>query len=292
MSDSWTGFRHTGFNSPITEFAILLVGNKDGRHASLGTGVIVGPYIAITARHVIDEYIRQFEGRDLLCEQSFNTTFGLQAMQFLNNGTEGSAWNVRQIYLPRDNDIAFLFLVPGQLTKPGYVWRKLKLQLLPPPVGTRIAAFGYHSSSAEDGPDAVTVSTNPYSSYGYVEEIHQVQRDSVFLNFACFRTDARFDPAMSGGPVITSDGVLCGIICSNLPPEGGAEAAGHTSYVSTLWSCMTTRVGFPIKDQPAESYFAMELVSRNILDAVDKERVEIISLSPHQIQVRLRNSPS
>ncbi|WP_454642952.1 S1 family peptidase [Bradyrhizobium liaoningense] len=291
MSDNWTGFKHTGFDSPVTEIAILLVGTKD-RHASLGTGVIIGPHIAITARHVVDEYLKQFEGREIAYEKSFGTTFSLMAIQFLDNGAQGSAWDVRQVYLSKDNDIAFLFLMHGTMTKPGYIWKKLKLQLLAPPVGTRIAAFGYHSSSVEEDQDSVVLTTNPYSSYGLVEEIHLLERDSGFLNFPCFRTNARFDPAMSGGPVLTEEGVLCGIVCSSLPPEDGDDASGHTSYVSALWPSMTTFVGFPIEHQPAENYFAMELISRGYLDAIDRDRVEIARTSnPSQVQILLRNPP-
>ncbi len=97
---------------------------------------------------------------------------------------------------------------------------------------------------------------------------------------------------MSGGPVLTDKGVLCGIICSNLPPESGAEATGHTSYVSTLWPCMTTLVGFPIENRPAESYLAVELASRGYLDVIDRERVDIaIEPNSDNLQITLRNPP-
>jgi hypothetical protein len=56
----------------------------------------------------------------------------------------------------------------------------------------------------------VELTTNPYTPTGKVQEVHDERRDSGRLSFPCFRTNARYDPAMSGGPVFAEDGHLCG----------------------------------------------------------------------------------
>jgi hypothetical protein len=55
-------FRHTGFNSPITEVAVMLVAQKDQEYSCLGSGIIVGPTIALTARHVVDGFADTYDG--------------------------------------------------------------------------------------------------------------------------------------------------------------------------------------------------------------------------------------
>jgi hypothetical protein len=271
-------FQHTGFNSPITEVAVMLVAQKDGTYSSLGSGVIIGPTIAITARHVVDAFSRYHEG--LAIEQlGSEGTFSLQAIQFLENGTKGLAWDVRQIYVnpdPTFTDIVFLRLQPTSNDHIKYEWKKVRMQLLPPNVGTIVSAFGYHSTSVATTESKIELDTNPYTTSGRVEEIHHERRDAARLSFPCFRTNARFDPGMSGGPVFSEEGRLCGIICSNMPPDTGDPDGEHISYVSTLWPSMGILVSFDREGcAHGISYPAFELATGNFIEAVDKEKVSV-----------------
>jgi len=236
-------FRHTGFNSPITEVAVMLVAQKDQEYSCLGSGIIVGPTIALTARHVVDGFADIYDGAPLEHLKG-EGTFSLQAFQFLENGTKFRAWDVRQIYIapdPRFTDIVFLRLQPTSQDHVNYNWIKVRMRLCPPSVGTTASAFGYHSTSIQLTGDGVEITTNPYTTTGVVEKIHNAGRDSAMLPFPCFRTNARFDRAMSGGPVFSQDGHLCGIICSNLPPD---SEENHASYVAALWPSMGVIVGY------------------------------------------------
>jgi hypothetical protein len=108
--------QHSGFDSPITEVAIILVANKDGEHSSLGSGIIVGHLIAMTARHVVDAFSQMHDGVDLEKLRG-EGGFSLQAIQFLENGTKALAWDVVEVFpqTPQLTDNVFLRLKPRSI---------------------------------------------------------------------------------------------------------------------------------------------------------------------------------
>jgi V8-like Glu-specific endopeptidase len=54
-------FTETGLNSPITEFALPLTARKGNEFFPSGTAVVIAPYLALTAKHVIEDYWIRFE---------------------------------------------------------------------------------------------------------------------------------------------------------------------------------------------------------------------------------------
>jgi Trypsin-like peptidase domain len=172
-------------------------------------------------------------------------------------------------------DLAFLRLHPTNEEQLSYIWRCPRLQLLPPSVGTVVSAFGYHSSHTEIDHTSrrIRITTNPSTSQGVVQEVHHYKRDSVILPFRCFRTDSRFDRGMSGGPVFSSAGALCGIICTNFQVSAPDHDEHHTSYVTTLWPSMVIKVAFNRSGYPQDVYYpAFELARGGFIKAVDWER--------------------
>jgi hypothetical protein len=113
--------------------------------------------------------------------------------------------------------------------------------LIPPPIGSRIAGFGYARGQVNTPNDGVEVKValDPRTTVGEVVEIYLKGRDRL-LPFPCFRTNARFDPGMSGGPVFDETGRFCGLICSNLPPSD--EGEDHVSWVTLLWPSLAVQV--------------------------------------------------
>jgi hypothetical protein len=96
----------------------------------------------------------------------------------------------------------------------------LLMNLAPPEIGDKTVGFGFHSSDAsrivmsEEGTRNIEREGKGSVTIGYVQEVHQIKRDSTRLTFPFYQVNARFDGGMSGGPVLNNDGELCGVICS------------------------------------------------------------------------------
>jgi hypothetical protein len=181
-------------------------------------------------------------------------------------------WAVTRLWTSTLTDIVVLRLTPYSPGARNYRFRHLTLDLLPPWVGERINAFGFRENVTIQDERAIQVQLRPSSSQGTVAEIHHERRDAGMLRFPCFRTNARFDHGMSGGPVFNSSGHLCGLICDSLPAANENEE--HASYAASLWPAMAIpididRAGRP----PGVRYHLFELVADNILVARNADRI-------------------
>jgi hypothetical protein len=286
-------FKHTGLRSIITEFALSLVAEKDGIFLPSGTATVIAPFVAVTARHVVEDFWKYFETTEIRTGDR-QTTFHLRAFQVLDEGAQGAFWNVSRMWLSPHTDVAFLCLTPFSPEAGAHVWRSLHLNLLPPPIGSTISGFGYHSSSIivverTEQRTRIEWKDEPTTTMGEVLEIHEARRDAARLHFPCFRTNARFDGGMSGGPVFNQEGQLCGIICSSLPPGGGSPE--HTSYVTTLWPSMGTVIDVEREDLPAGTrYPILDAAERGFIKALHWERVILVDRQGDLVrQVGLRS---
>ena len=61
---------------PITRIALLLVASKKDQHVAFGTATVIAPYIAITAKHVVEAQWEQFEEGQELFEGSHGNLVG------------------------------------------------------------------------------------------------------------------------------------------------------------------------------------------------------------------------
>lgn len=271
-------FKETGLASPITEFALAVLSRRGDTFFPSGTATIIAPYLAITARHVIEDFFLRYEG-EIPKQPDSTGTFSLQAHQVLREGREAALWNITRLWYNNDTDIAYLRLTPASKSAREHTWRALTMNALPPAPGSRIAAFGYHTSVVTTSQDKNQVvlqwKDEPTTTIGEVIEVHDVKRDKVNLPFPYFRTNARFDGGMSGGPVFNDSGQLCGIICSNMPPF--AEEDGHVSYVSSLWASMHTVIDMDRQGHPSgESYPVLELAAEGFITLVNWERLSFV----------------
>ncbi|MDQ0392231.1 trypsin-like peptidase domain-containing protein [Labrys monachus] len=111
-----------------------------------------------------------------------------------------------------------------------------KLGLGLPRVGETCFALGYHAMTWGGDEQLHQVHQNFAASRGIIEELHVPTRDRHSLNFPCFRTSARYDGGMSGGPVLGEDGLVRGVVCSSMKLDG--EETGHISYASLIAPAM------------------------------------------------------
>ena len=220
----------------ITEIALPVMGFEatEERERPSGSAVLVAPNLAVTALHVIQDYRRFFEERELSLTSTGDMAFAVILHQYRDGRL--FSWRAVRMRTAEPLDVALLELIPTHPLPRDFTWRLPKLQLTPPKVGVRVQAIGYpHSLIREHSNDKWWEQT-PVVSTGIVREVHVRQRDAGMNRFPCFQTDARFDGGMSGGPVFTADKSLCGIVCSSLPPSDVADE--HASYASLLWPLM------------------------------------------------------
>jgi hypothetical protein len=275
-------FKQTAAGQPITEFALALAARKGDVWVPSGTAIVVSPHLALSAGHVIEDFWRRLEKSELVADIDATggdhpinpAAFSMMAFQILKNGTAGQIWSVTKVVFSRFTDVAFLCLTHPIGAVPGFVWRGIKIRLAPPPVGSRIVGFGYHDpriavTEKAGGGLEVEWHDSPVTTVGEVVEIYPRRRDSSMLAFPCYRTSARFEHGMSGGPVFNDQGELCGLICS-----GGETETDYYSHVVTLWRSMgivldVDRNGFP----KGTRYPALELARDGFIKVADWQNV-------------------
>jgi hypothetical protein len=264
----------TDFGQPICHVAFPLLTHKGDSWHVMGTAVRVGGNMAITAKHVIAECLATYDGIPMPNEGHSNIDggFNISAVQFVS-ADHAVMWDVRKIYGSAHTDIALLLMIPQWNPPPDPAdGPTVTMDLRPPMPGSRVVAFGY-ANGAVDVSATIEAKLAPYTSVGEVVEFHPRGRDRR-LPFPCFQTNARFDGGMSGGPVFTDDGHLCGLICSNMPPFSADE--DHVSYVALLWPSLATIVDADRPGAPSGiSYPALELAREGLIRVEGWERIRL-----------------
>lgn len=282
MSQPEPDFVDTVMPSEITEIALLITSSMNGADRfSSGTAVIISPFLALTARHVLDDHWTRHEGVVMPLESRAAGAFSLELFQVV--GTSLHRWAVTRFWTTDAADFAVLRLEPLCAGAAAYAFKHLHIDLLPPKVGERITAFGYAGTEIDEvAPRKFLLRQYAPTSRGEVVEVHISGRDPLIMPFPCFRTNARFDGSMSGGPVFNSLGHLCGLVCSTYPPyESGDE---HASYVVLLWPAMglpidLNRVGHP----QGVMYPMFDLVKDRFILAENAACVSVGPLPPEGI---------
>jgi hypothetical protein len=245
-----------------------------------GSAVLIGHNLAITAAHNIADLITHM-GTELLAGGSMQATFHLFADQtFADSENDPKAliirYSVVEVCMPPWADIAVLRLSPWSQIPKNLALLHAKLSLTIPSVGDRMSAFGYYDTGVNVEKPAtelhVTIKRRPATSIGQVTEIYPEGRAGTAKG-SCFATDALYEGGMSGGPVFTDAGRVCGLISTCMK---GDESAPHYSTVALLWPIMALAMKFQLpSDSEPKLYTFMELAKREILDAEGWERVEL-----------------
>lgn len=98
---------------------------------------------------------------------------------------------------------------------------------------------------------------------GKVEEVHIGGRDRVVMPFPCFRTSARFDGGMSGGPLADHSGNVFGVVCSSFDTDG---TGAPISYASPIGPALAIHLEMRDPDGTDRRGFLWDLVVGNAID--------------------------
>lgn len=237
-------FKRQSPDTPISEIALrVLVEFPDMETHVIGTATVVCGNLAITAKHVLDDIFHRFGTVQVNQLSHEIRDYAVRLYQILP-GPEYAIWNVITAWPSLETDIAILQLGLHSYTgnSPPSDWKVPRLKVCPPDIGSSIVGFGYHSSQVSVTPNQngyhLDINDVPTSTTGTVAEVLPVGNPAGRFTFPCYRVDARFDAGMSGGPVIDSNGSICGIISGTY----GDDGAGHISYAVTLWPMLRTLI--------------------------------------------------
>lgn len=219
---------------PLQRAILPILLKRSGTFEVAGTAFIIGPRLALTATHTL------VEGGAPRGDEPYLVFLGGENP---DGSLMGGLLPIQKISLSADSDVALLrFDAPVLQNDEPIVRTALPISFLGPVVGDTCIAIGYTAGVTFDEapaehPRVVTVNPKLRASRGVIEEIHEQQRDSFFLRFPVFRTNARFDSQMSGSPIFSGPANakhrVVGVVTTGF--DHGTESSAHTSHGSLLW---------------------------------------------------------
>lgn len=202
--------------------AVALV--DEGGATVLGSGVMVGPGLLLTATHVLDEFLTDGPGPVFLTFLPDNCRAWLPRDRMTVTGP--SQFDERRKI---KSDIT---LVSCTLNSQAHASAPLMLapmEVALPLVGDRLWAMGFR----HQGMDGHSALVTPFVSSGLVTAAFPHGRGERMAS-PCFEVDMDTRGGMSGGPVVNADGRLVGILSSSL--EGGP------THITLIWEALRFRV--------------------------------------------------
>jgi len=294
IAEAGTGFaRYKGaFGDSLHQGVLPIFAMSNNNFVPLGTGfIITNSGIMMTARHVIENIIDNKEIRDSGEPIENFGLFALYSSDKKNTKTRissdcyiGGPIRIIGITTSKSIDIALcqLQLMKKIDTGEQLQYPIVRLNLSIPKVGMKILGVGYCKNK---------VSSDEYIKKGYKKirylnyshefittggEIVEVIESQGNRRWPHFRTTAKFESGMSGGPVFIENGSVCGVICSSL--SNCTDESGYISYVSDLGPTLSFKVDILLEGKTEPQKFTLfELIKLNIINADDsKNSIEII----------------
>ena len=278
------GFVEPLIENPYTGVTVLILCSDDsGVYQCVGSGVIIGPNLLITAKHIIMEFWDALgDGSEILGHKSAD--FSLHALAMKNTPGSPAVWRIKHCWPSSRTDIAVLGIDPNDTTE-SYKWNLPLLQLVPPSVGTNIEGLGYTIPEflieSRGGITERLIKAKPMTTRGIVQKIFPEKVDCVLKPFPCIQTNAHIVGAMSGGPVfnIENEGELLGLITSSY--ELTETETEPISFVASLWPAMSTQVDlsklYPYQFKEEKIVPLLELARMDYIHAIDHTRIDIIT---------------
>lgn len=232
------------FGGPIQQCVLPLVAKVDDQLFPVGTGFVINASgLFVTAAHVLEEACNKAIRRKGVDGKYYNH-YEFYAIYVSDeplpdiDATVGGLLPIDHVWAPAELDIGFGWLrLPRRLSdnEPLPVY-PVRIRPVVPKLETNIVALGYYKMAGSmkvGGQAVIEYAQQTAISKGTIQEVFPEFRDKGMLSFPCFRTDARFEPGMSGAPIFDETGNVLGVVCS------GGDSAGDTaqfiSHGSLIW---------------------------------------------------------
>lgn len=254
MKNNFSFVPQTGGGIPISEIALrILVEFLDRETYVIGTATLISGHLAITAGHVLDDILERFGSKISANGNRKISDYAIRLYQILP-GPQYNVWQVFNAFKNTDTDLALLHfgVFKRSHNEVPITWHTPHVHFTHPPIGSKIFAFGYHSSTVKitaysNGAYHLDLNDIPTISTGIVEEILPKGQPSGKFTFPCYRVAAKFEGGMSGGPVFDEAGFLSGVISGAL--FAGDDTDPPISYVCMLWPILRQLIPINRGDQ-------------------------------------------
>ena len=220
----------------------------------------------LTSKHVLEDITTKFESE--VSENNWNIDFSELSLYVFyctnvkvgKNKYFGGLMPINTIRYCNDSDIALLTIDMPLINGVRIPLFALTLSPGIPKPHQNTLAIGYSKKKNIPKQDLLGnknfLNNNLNASKGVIAEIHEEKRDSVMLKFPCFRTTARYDHGMSGGPIIAENGRVVGIITSSITTEN--NLGPYTSYGALLPPLLALKIRYRKNEESneiVEDYF-------------------------------------
>ena len=225
---------------------LVIMGTREGHRWPLGSGVVIGPGFAITSWHVIEEFYKTYHDGEVSFydKRWFNGNpkiihrpkFNIVAILPRDSESRSHDYKfmVEWFHVSEFSDLVLLCLRPDK-AYPDYEFRWRTMQACPPNVGTFVDGLGYRCDDQGQGIKRFDV-----KSFGSRGQVTQVSYEGSTHNLHYspgFYIKTPFVGGMSGGPIYTEDGRLCGLICADWD-----KSQGSVAYASAIYPLLASNV--------------------------------------------------
>lgn len=202
----------------------------DHGHHTTGSAAMVGPGLAVCARHVLEDqgYLNKLITGDAT----------LIAQAPLPNGM--LLWTVMRVSTVPGTDLAVLSMTLSSSFPLDRQFLFASLTTRMPVIGDVLTVTGLSAvRRTEDRSNAIRVDVVPGCVYGRVIDRYPDGRDRSMLPGPCIAVDCDARGGMSGGPVFDSRGYLVGVVSSSYEGE-------MTTFVSHIWPALVKTKACPV----------------------------------------------
>jgi hypothetical protein len=267
-----------------TAISPILVWNDGKNPRVVGTAILLGPGLALSALHVIEDFVPRTKH-----------TSEIKANVVVFQTISGAAWYIRRVWATTHTDAVFLGLEPKNDAANNFKWHRFGINLHLPKPGDKIFAAGFSSSQingvdeglTQEGITVIKTSLHLQILNGVVQESHGSKHEG-HLDFPCFQCNAKFDHQMSGGPVLDERGYLRGLVCKGFTfsPDDTGEPV---SFAAGIMSAMAIKIDrtLPSLDKTKE-YYILELVKNGFLPVIGYEKVKITVIGNKRTRIELK----